>query len=240
MELEVVGCATPFPGRDRPCSGYVLSEGDRRVLLDCGSGVVGHLNPGELSCVWISHLHPDHFGDLPALANWALNTPGAVRLPVFGPRGWDRRLNVFLTGDPDSGTASDVFEVGYVSDGARIDLGDLRLESRAVHHSVEAYGVRVTGADRSFAYSGDTGPCAALVDLALDADLFLCEAGSTTPSEHHLTMRQAYEIAVAARAGELLLTHVQETSTAIVEPSELPTSLARPGEVRPIGPRTAS
>ena len=43
------------------------------------------------------------------------------------------------------------------------------------HYDIEAYGFRVEG-DRVLAYSGDSGPCDALGELARDADLLLCEA----------------------------------------------------------------
>ena len=72
-------------------------------------------------------------------------------------------------------------------------------------------------ADASLVYSGDTGPCEALVELAAGADVLLCEAtwphvmpGRWTepPRGLHLSGRQAGEHAAAAGVGRLLLTHV--------------------------------
>jgi ribonuclease BN (tRNA processing enzyme) len=60
------------------------------------------------------------------------------------------------------------------------------------------------------AYSGDTGPTPALVELARDADVFLCEATLREPEGEphgHLTADEAREIAAAAGARRLLLTH---------------------------------
>jgi ribonuclease BN (tRNA processing enzyme) len=60
------------------------------------------------------------------------------------------------------------------------------------------------------AYSGDTGPTPALVELARDADIFLCEATLNKPEGEphgHLTAEEAREIAAAAGARRLLLTH---------------------------------
>ena len=49
-----------------------------------------------------------------------------------------------------------------------------------MNHPVETYGFRFEHGGRALAYSADTGPCDALVDLARDADLLLCEAAFLT------------------------------------------------------------
>lgn len=214
MKLTVLGCATPFPRLDRPCSGYLVSREDSHVLLDCGSGVfpilLEYLEPRRLSAVWISHMHPDHCADLAALANWALNTEDAPRVRVFGPAGWDRRLNSFISEDASRNLVGEIFDVGYLEDGATFTAGGFVVTSRMVHHSVPTYGVRISDGTSTFAYSGDTGVCPSLEVLAANVDLFLCEAGSDEPVEYHLTAQQAYDVALNANAGKLLITHVPD------------------------------
>ena len=59
----------------------------------------------------------------------------------------------------------------------------------------------------------DTLPCKAAIDLARDANLFLCESTyleehrHLAEKHHHLTAKQAAEIAKAAHAKQLILTH---------------------------------
>ncbi|MEV6240022.1 MBL fold metallo-hydrolase [Lentzea sp. NPDC051838] len=241
MKLTILGSATPFPRRDSPCSGYLLSDNESTILLDCGSGVFAALlecvDPNELSGVWISHLHPDHFADLPALANWAMNTPNAKKISILGPEGWDLRMNYFLSGEADSDVCSSLFTIGHISDGQITKLGGFNVHSRAVHHSVTAFGVRITRADKSFAYSGDTGPCDALKDLASEADLFLCEAGAESHSEYHLTPQQAYDTAIGADARALILTHIPGRPVGFQYPwpDSIPVRLAEPGLQQVIG-----
>jgi ribonuclease BN (tRNA processing enzyme) len=61
-------------------------------------------------------------------------------------------------------------------------------------------------------YSGDTGYCDALVDLARGADVFLCEASWThdpsRPPNLHLSGTEAGMAAARAGVAELLLTHI--------------------------------
>ncbi|MDQ1641724.1 MAG: hypothetical protein QOJ90_1075, partial [Actinomycetota bacterium] len=104
---------------------------------------------------------------------------------------------------------------------------------------VEAWGMRLEHGGRVLTYSADTGPTDALVDLARDADVFLCEAsfqhGGDNPPDLHLTGREAGEHATRAGARRLLLTHVPpwydagqaeaEAGTTFTGPLEL----AKPG-----------
>jgi ribonuclease BN (tRNA processing enzyme) len=64
------------------------------------------------------------------------------------------------------------------------------------------------------AYTGDTGPSDAVVEMARDADVLLSEASFQDASSllpFHLSARQAGEHAKAAGVGRLLLTHILPT-----------------------------
>jgi ribonuclease BN (tRNA processing enzyme) len=73
---------------------------------------------------------------------------------------------------------------------------------------VPGFGPRADSVGVSLAYSGDTGPCPALVDLARDVDLFVCEAGAAEPTPGHCTPQDAARTAAQARARRLVLTHM--------------------------------
>jgi ribonuclease BN (tRNA processing enzyme) len=80
---------------------------------------------------------------------------------------------------------------------------------------VEAYAMRISEDvpdGGTLVYSGDTGPCDALVELASGADLLLVEAGSQerrdNPRGLHLTGRQAAETGRRAGVGAVVLTHI--------------------------------
>jgi ribonuclease BN (tRNA processing enzyme) len=83
-------------------------------------------------------------------------------------------------------------------------------------HPVETFGCRLEHGGRTLAYSADTGETDALLRLARDADLLLCEAslvepgpeGPALPQGLHLTGRQAARYAARAGVGQLVLTHL--------------------------------
>lgn len=247
LSLTVLGTAAPHPGPGRPCSGYLLRGGGAEVWVDAGPGtfaeVQRHTDPTRLTAVWISHLHADHSADLLAAlygyAHGGLTLPAP--LPVYAPRECAQRLAGFL-GRPDPAFLAGVFDFRPLHDGHTARHWNLTLTTHAVRHATEAYGLRAECQGRVLAYSGDSGPCDALSQLARGADLFLCEAGSDHhPAGEppvHLTPEEAGSAARGGGRGaaRLLLTHVGPGLTAedAVERAgrvfEGPVEAAREGE----------
>ncbi len=92
-------------------------------------------------------------------------------------------------------------------------LGALTIVPRLVAHPTESFGLRITDpSGASLAYSGDTGICDQLVELARGVDVFLCEASWTHSPKHppdlHLSGTEAGMVAAQAGVRELLLTHI--------------------------------
>jgi ribonuclease BN (tRNA processing enzyme) len=191
------------------------------VWVDAGPGTFAelqrHTNPSRLTAIWISHLHADHSADLLAavyaFAYGGLTPPAPI--PVYAPPGAAHRLAGFF-GRADTRFLSGVLDFQPLYDGHEVRHWNLRLVSRAVVHDAEAYGLRAECAGRVLAYSGDSGPCAALVELAAESDVFLCEADIDRHSEGeqvHLTPEDAGDIARKAGVRELIVTHVGPTLT---------------------------
>ncbi|MDF2847316.1 MAG: fold metallo-hydrolase [Oerskovia sp.] len=196
------------------------------------------VDPRRLDAIGLSHLHPDHFVDVcglyvylkyhPDRAAAASATspvrpgdaPAAGALPVWGPSNTAERIGAAYgleAGESmESQFAFRAWEPGQV-----VTVGPLEIEPFRVYHPVEAYGVRVTGPSSlvpgervTLAYTGDTDACDAVVELARDADLLLAEAAFQEGRDDavdrgiHLTGRRAGEVATAAGARRLVLTHL--------------------------------
>lgn len=214
MRLTVLGCAGSFPSADSPCSSYLVEADGFRLLIDLGNGAMGplqrHAGLYDIDAVLLSHLHPDHWIDLCqylVARKYARHGP-VPTLPVYAPAGAADRLATAY-GEPHA--ADGVFDFRTLREGS-FDLGPLRITACLVNHPVETYGVRVEHGGRSLVYSSDTAESPALVDLATDADSFLCEAsfleGRDNVPDLHLTGRGAGEHAARAGVGRLLLTHL--------------------------------
>jgi ribonuclease BN (tRNA processing enzyme) len=68
MKLTVLGNNGPFPSAGGACSGYLITEGDKNILIDCGNGVLANLQRfipiEELDAIILTHLHSDHMSDM--------------------------------------------------------------------------------------------------------------------------------------------------------------------------------
>jgi ribonuclease BN (tRNA processing enzyme) len=132
-------------------------------------------------------------------------------IPVYGPRGTAERVTPDL--GPGAGIAGGPARFGFhdLEPGAT-EIGPFRLTADRMNHPVETFGFRVEHAGWRLAYSADTGESEALVRLAADADILLCEAsfldGQDSRPDLHLTARQAAAHAARAGAGQLVLTHL--------------------------------
>jgi ribonuclease BN (tRNA processing enzyme) len=190
-----------------------------RLLLDFGTGSLGELQRSvglhALDGIVLSHLHPDHVFDAASYLVVRRYDPAAPfpPLPVWAPPGAAERLAAahHPAGPPVVGDVSDVYDVRVLRPG-RFIAGPFEVTVARMNHPVETYGVRVEYAGRVLAYSADTGPCDALVELSAAADLLLCEAsyleGPDNPPNLHMTGRQAGEHAAKAGVGRLVLTHL--------------------------------
>ncbi len=223
MRLTVVGSSPAWPNPGGAQSGYLVEADGRRLLLDCGPGVLARLRDLHggwpvIDAIVITHWHLDHWGDLVPWVWGTLNGPGRDqrhselwlppegrdRVRDFGSRlGWD-----------------DMFEQTFELRDYRADepfeaAGFTVVARQLPHYTLLTFGLRVTNGSRSLAYSGDCGPDEALVELARGADLLVCEATlehgrlDGTP-RGHLSAEEAIEAFRASGAGRLVITHRPE------------------------------
>ncbi|MEE4022595.1 cyclic nucleotide-degrading phosphodiesterase [Gordonia sp. PKS22-38] len=250
MRLTVLGCSGSVGGPGSACSGYLLSvDGERPVLMDCGPGVLGELqgraDPVDVDVV-LSHLHADHCLDLPAMLVWRRYAPRPAeeRARLYGPPGTAVRIGSAsseISGEVDD--ISDTFQTIEWEDRVDVDLRGMTIKPVRVNHPPETFGLRVTGPDgQVVAFSGDTGMCDEVVEVAEAADIFLCEATWThapddRPPNLHLSGYEAGQIATKAGVRSLALTHLApwyDAEEILAEARSTfsgPVNLVRPGQV---------
>jgi len=220
--LVVLGSCGAWPEAGRACSGFLLEHDGYRIVLDLGYGTLPRLLTlvnssvaDGVDAVVVSHHHPDHMVDVHGLfrARW-FGRRGAERVPLYAPT---QVLDaVVALEDGDAATVARVFDFHQLPAGP-VQVGPFRLDSWALPHFVPSVGVRLSSLDLTVAYTGDTGPDAALADLGRDADLYVMEATdrdqqsavpqATSGQQMHLSASDAGTAAARAGARRLLLTH---------------------------------
>jgi len=216
VELTVLGCAGTFPGPESACSGYLVEHDGFRLVVDLGAGALGalqrHVDLLDVDAVYVSHLHADHCIDLVAYSYARRYHPDGVPppLPVYGPAGTAERICKAFEAPPVDGLL-DVYDFREVPTG-ELEIGPFAVRTVRANHPIECHAMRLTAGGRTLTYSGDTGECPELVELARGTDVFLCEASWThsdgNPPGIHLSGREAGEHAAKAGVGRLLVTHI--------------------------------
>ncbi len=221
----------------------LIEIGARAAVVDCGAGVTrGLVDAGvalrDLSLIFITHLHSDHYLELGPLLHtaWTTGMRNAVR--VFGPVGLKRHVELFLEamafdidtriadeGRPDLRQLVQVHEHGegevLIEDGFRVDA--LRVEHPPI---VDAFALRFETDGKRVVFSGDTAFFPPLIEFSRGADLLVHEAmlekgvanivartpNVTTLREHlyaaHTLVEDVGRIATEAGVRHLALNHL--------------------------------
>ena len=219
MELTVLGSAGTWPPGGGATCGYLLSHEGSHLWLDAGTGTFAnlqlHIEVRDIAAIVITHGHPDHFVDVvPAFYARHYGGLGDPGLPFYSPEGFTNLLSLLVSEDGRD-VMGQAFAFQTLVDGDRVQVGPFDIQAYEMRHvGVVALGYRIRAGDAVLAYTGDTGPCDAVIEMARDADVLMAEASYQDASEllpFHLSARQAAEHAKAANVGRLLLTHILPT-----------------------------
>jgi ribonuclease BN (tRNA processing enzyme) len=236
--VQILGSGGPRMNRDRASASYLLwIDGRSRILVDAGGGAFLRFGQADariedLSLVAISHLHPDHVSDLPALfwGDMARKAP----LAISGPTGNDqtpafqtflghlfdqksgafRVLSGTLGGSIGRGIPLEVVEVDVSKKDASTVLNqqDLAVTAMGIPHgNIPALAYRVRTANATIVFSTDqNGSDPRFVDFARGADVLVMHlaiaAGTTSPL--HAAPDVVGRVARDAQVGRLVLSHI--------------------------------
>ncbi len=237
LTVTFLGTSAARPTVERNVSGLAVHREGETLLFECGEGTQRQMMrygvSFALSEIFFTHFHADHFlgviGLIRTLGLQGRPEPLFLYGDVVGKRdGYD--ICAFPTehgGGPSLGyilkehVRRGRFDVekakaagipegpmwGKLSKGETIELADGRR--------LTADGfVGPARPGRLVAFTGDTRPCAATVDAAQGADLLIHEATfgeeerDRARDTGHSTAKEAAQVALAAGAKRLLLSHV--------------------------------
>lgn len=256
--IVLLGTGTPGAEPDRFGPSTAVVAGGTAYLIDAGPGVVRRAAAGaivsglpalevqNLRLAFFTHLHSDHtlgYPDL-ILSPWVLGRAAPLR--VYGPAGLEAmttalldayRADIRVRSEGPEQLSRDLLavETHEIEPGVIYEDAVMRVEAFAVPHGTldQAFGFKLTTADRTIVISGDTGPFDPLAEIATGADVLIHEAYGAEGLDSRETETRRYheafhtsavkvgEIAARAGVGMVILHHqlhlAGETADALVE-----------------------
>ncbi len=238
MAVQILGSGGPRINANRASTGYLVWLGNKgKILVDAGGGTFlrfgqagGRLE--DLSMVAISHLHPDHVSDLPALL-WLSNLARKAPLSIAGPsagdvtpdfqtflqRLFDEKAGAFpLLGGTLRGAGMGVPLITKSLDASKaepitvLENDGVRITALGVPHgNVPSLAYRVQTQNGTVVFGSDqTGTNPHFVKFAEGVDVLVLHlmtgAGETSPL--HASPSVVGQVARDARARRLVLSHI--------------------------------
>jgi len=215
MKLRILGSSNAVPQKNRENT-YFLLEGEKSaILIDTGANAIARLNDLDIRCekisdVIITHFHPDHVSGLPLLLMdwWLMGRMQGLTIHAL-PHTMQRiktMMDLF-----DWKKWPNFFQVTFheIHDlpGSVLENSEVKILGDEVQHLIPTLGLRIEWVDKDMiiAYSCDTEPCQAVIDLAIGANYLIHEA--TGEAKGHSSPRQCGRIASQAGIENLVLIH---------------------------------
>ena len=245
-KIAFLGTGTPNPDPKHSGNSAAVIVNDTPYIVDCGPGLIRHaaalspryggnikaLNIENIKRVFITHLHSDHTTGFPDL----LFTPWVEGrdepLQVYGPEGtknmahhilkaYQEDIRVRLYGLESANNRGWRVDTHEIKEGIIYKDRHVTVEAFLVKHGSwpEPYGFIFTTPDRKIAVSGDTRPCANLLEKCKGVDILVHEVYSAEKFKirpkkwqryHKESHTSTYELAAIAnrlKPGLLILYH---------------------------------
>lgn len=217
MKLTILGSGTCIPNKKRGPSGYLLEIVNTKILLDCGTGTTWKLeeigvNYLEIDHIFFSHIHPDHTADLvPFLFATKYNhyEKRGKPLNIWGGAGFIKFFDA-LKKAYDNWIVPEDLSVDEIKGGSET-FEDFKITTTKVPHIDSSLAYKITSAEKSIVYSGDTDYSESLINLAHKCDLLIIEcalAKNEYELKGHLTPNDVIKTVDAAQPKKVIITHL--------------------------------
>lgn len=224
--IVVLGSADAFSSSGRGNTAWLLEDGIAPCTVDFGPTALVALkrlgrDPQRIAAIHLTHLHGDHIGGIPMLLVDAVyRAHRTAPLDITGPPGTAERVQALWRDFYADAAASELeFELRIhelrPGDTARI-AGREAAAFAAQHHRGDRIALMLSLSSPAgrLAFTGDTGQCDALHDLARGADLLCAECtefeASKAARRRHLAWSELRSLLPALGVRRVLLGHLGE------------------------------
>ncbi|MBR3153069.1 MAG: MBL fold metallo-hydrolase [Clostridia bacterium] len=195
MRVKTVGTGSISVKQRSACSLI-----DDKILVDCGNGIVKtlleqNIDVNKIYTLLITHLHGDHFADIPFLIMQRNFCPAENELNIFCPVGTEE-----IVGKIFSLIYSDTTDWTVSRDRAKIKFTEFdSLENREVtdgyfvnsyvvdHGNFKpAYGFIISNGDKKIGVSGDSTYCENIEKIVSNSDISILDMSFIESGPKHM------------------------------------------------------
>jgi ribonuclease BN (tRNA processing enzyme) len=245
--LHFLGTASALPTTKRTNTLLAITgeTSGHSLLIDCGGCVYTRLGqagiePNSLSDLFITHAHIDHIGSLPSLLESLRLGGRTAPLRIWGlPEVLDVALRMIAVFDFELTLERWTFATTFhpVENRQRVRLGDMDALVLRMDHAVPSAGLRLELPKGPVAYTCDTQPAAAVIELARGARVLITECTFLRGHEQlarmtkHSTAYEAGEEAMQSGVAILALVHLGEGEGWTAEEAQVQAGMAFSGRI---------
>jgi ribonuclease BN (tRNA processing enzyme) len=238
VQVQILGSGGPGPSAGRASSGYVVwIDGVGRIMVDAGSGTKDQFHAAgasleDIELLALSHFHPDHSAELPAIL-W----PAGSQARLSGPTGDGSFPSVseFLERLFGQNGAFPVFADRVQFDVFTVDTAgrdvvevwnadDILVRAIGVPHAnVPTIGYRVDVGDASIAFSSDqNGSDPSFIEFIQDVDVLVIhmtvgENASGFGAQLHAKPSVWGQLATQGEVGRIVVSHISAPSPQVLQ-----------------------
>ncbi len=195
---------------------------DDKLLIDIGNGIIKKLKQtghqiADIENVMITHLHGDHFADIPFLMAdryfYQIQSP----IHVYGPKGLEKRVkelyDILFPGDYEN--VQEIAKVNFVEfdkmEHEKIG-NETYVTSFEVNHGncKPAYGYIVEKKNQKVGFSGDSEYCESVQQIIEQSDFSVLDMSFMQTRKGHMGLEDILKITEKYSDKKFATTHMQD------------------------------
>lgn len=173
---------------------------DDRILIDCGNGIIKTLleqnvDINKIDTLLITHLHGDHFLDIPFLIMQRNFNSASNELNIYCPRGTEdtiaKLIEIAYSDISDWTILRDKTKIKFIEfeslDSQEITKGYFVNSYKVIHGDfAPAYGYVIKNNDKSVGFSGDSSYCESIDEILKNSDISVLDMSFIDSSDKHM------------------------------------------------------
>lgn len=217
MKIEFIG--TGSIGAVQSSASVLI---DDKLLIDMGNGIINKLKQTghqitDIENYLITHLHGDHFADIPFLMLDKFFHKTQNSISIYGPKGMQQRVkdlfDILFPGDYEK--VQEIANINFVEfeEMKKVNIGnETYITSFEVEHGncKPAYGYIVEREKQKLGISGDSAYCKSIEEIVEQSNFSILDMSWMESKKAHMGLEDIKRITQTYPNKKIATTHMQD------------------------------